>query len=90
MIFEISRARSDSSCFDENDKPCKDAYLFEETDVKYYSDKSEGKNIKRIMTMKKWFIEITTLEQLKNIQKECGYPIGIDFEERKILICDPK
>jgi len=33
-------------------------------------------------------IEIRSLKDLKNLQKEEGYPVIVDFDEKKVIVYD--
>lgn len=99
MTFEISRASSDSLYFDENDKPCNDAYLetYEESVMKrvYTPEVIFDENGNKIYPCafetkinKLWKINIYTLEQLEELQKEVNKSLIINFKHNSIVIYD--
>lgn len=88
MTFEISRVSSDSSCFDENDKPCNDAYL-ETYEEKIMKRRYDPETIYfETKVNKLWKINIYTLEQLEELQKEVNKSLIINFKHNSIIIYD--
>ncbi len=69
MIFEIEKT-SHRWTFDENEPPCRKAFIKEFKEPKYW-----GKHIEP--QKKTWLIELNTLKDLLNLQKEIGEDIII-------------